>query len=145
MELLVQAVRAPTEVEARDLAGRFLQARDQRRLSLKPEFAEYEQQREWLEGLAKYAELEIGRLAAVTPEYEPLPAILADSNFNSYQDRIQFMSAQLGEAQRTQGRSGETRFYYSGLAQAMLLDRLLPGWKEEAFKPGVTLETLLRK
>jgi len=145
MELLVQAVRAPTDTEARDLASRFLQARDQRRLSLKAELADYEQQREWLEGLAKYTELELGRLAAVTPDYAPLPAILADPNFNSYQDRARFMSEQLGEAQVTQGRNGETRLYYSGLAQAMLLDRLLPGWKEKAFEPDVTIETLLRQ
>jgi len=26
-------------------------------------------------------------------------------------------------------REGETRLYYSGMAQAMLLDRLLPEWK----------------
>lgn len=45
---------------------------------------------------------------------------------------------------RTAGRSGETRFYYSGMAKAVLLDRLLPDWKEQVFNPNVMLEDLLR-
>ena len=38
---------------------------------------------------------------------------------------------------------GDGRFYYSGMAQAYLLDRLLPGWKQRAFEDGIWLETLL--
>ena len=53
-------------------------------------------------------------------------------------------SAQLGEVTRTAGRVGETRFYYSGMAQAAVVDRLLPDWKERAFEPDVMLEDLLR-
>ena len=53
-------------------------------------------------------------------------------------------SAQLGEVTRTAGRAGETRFYYSGMAQAAVLDRLLRDWKERAFEPDVMLEDLLR-
>ena len=54
-------------------------------------------------------------------------------------------SAQINEVTRTAGRKGETRFYYSGMAQAVLLDRLLPGWKERAFEPDFMLEDLLRE
>ncbi|MFO7624532.1 MAG: hypothetical protein R6V73_09280 [Anaerolineales bacterium] len=42
------------------------------------------------------------------------------------------------------GSCGDGRFYYSGMAQAMLLDELLPGWKEQALREGVFLEDLLR-
>jgi hypothetical protein len=38
---------------------------------------------------------------------------------------------------------GDGRFYYSGMAQAYLLDRLSPGWKQSAFQPGVYLDELL--
>lgn len=38
---------------------------------------------------------------------------------------------------------GDGRFYYSGMAQAALLDRLLPDWKEQALTDGVFLEDLL--
>ena len=35
--------------------------------------------------------------------------------------------------------------YSQAMAQAVLLDRLLPGWKERAFEPDVMLEDLLRE
>jgi hypothetical protein len=44
---------------------------------------------------------------------------------------------------RQAGQEGETRFYYTGMAQAILLDRLQRGWKEGAFQEGVWLEDLL--
>jgi hypothetical protein len=44
---------------------------------------------------------------------------------------------------RQAGREGEARFYYTGMAQAMLLDRLLPGWKTRALSRDIWLETLL--
>ena len=46
---------------------------------------------------------------------------------------------------RQAGQEGETRFYLTGMAQATLLDRLLPGWKELALAEGVFLEDLLRE
>ena len=39
---------------------------------------------------------------------------------------------------------GYGRFYYSGMAQAYLLDRLSPGWKDRLLNdPTLNLETLL--
>ena len=39
--------------------------------------------------------------------------------------------------------SVDVRFYYSGMAQAFLLDRLMPGWKDRALSDDVWLEDLL--
>ena len=144
MDLLVGAVNADSQADAVDLARQFLAQRAQRRASagLSAELVDYERQREWLEGLAKYAELAL-TLAAQDPGYTPLPALDADPNFKHYTTRRQFWNGQVSEATRTAGRSGETRFYYSGMVQAALLDRLAPGWKSEAFAPGVMLEDLL--
>lgn len=146
MDLLLQAVRAPSEAEASALARQFLARREARRaaLGLSPVLVDYERQREWLEGLAKYAELALTKAAAVTPGYEPAPDLLGDPDFRGYAQSERFWSQQLSEASRTAGRSEETRFYYSGLAQAALLDRLTPAWQARAFEPGITLETLLQ-
>jgi len=38
---------------------------------------------------------------------------------------------------------GDGRFYYSGMAQAFLLDRLRPDWKSKAFDEDIWLEDLL--
>ncbi len=74
MDLLVSAVRVPTDAEARTLGELFLAKRESRRqaASLSPDLVDYERQREWLEGLAKYAELTLVRLASNTPGYQPL-------------------------------------------------------------------------
>ena len=41
--------------------------------------------------------------------------------------------------------ANDTRFYYTGMAQAFLLDRLMPDWKSSIFSEGVWLEDLLRQ
>ncbi len=147
MGLLVQAVRADSTEQAAELGRQFLAQRDARRAEtgLSQELIDYERQREWLEGLAKYAELAIGQQAASTSAYTYLPALDADPDFNAYATRQRYWQGQVDEAQRTTGRSGGIRFYYSGFAEAVLLDRLLPGWKAQAFEPGVMLEDLLRQ
>ncbi len=145
--LLVQAARAASDDQALDLARRFLAQRDQRRSApgMDPDLADYERQREWLEGLAKYAELTLGKAAGAEASYQPLAGIQLDPAFKLYAGQAQYWSEQIDEALRTAGRSGETRFYYTGFVQAVLLDRLLPGWKEQAFQPGVFLDDLLRQ
>jgi hypothetical protein len=42
-------------------------------------------------------------------------------------------------------REGEPRFYYTGMAQAMLLDRLQPGWQDHVLSDDVWLDMLLDK
>ena len=147
LDVLVRAVRAQSNEETEDLARQFLALRDKRRTiaGLNQDLMDYERQREWLEGLAKYAELSIGRLAGSTPDYKFLPALSGDPGFKEYSTSERYWSGQIDEVRRTGGREGEIRFYYSGMAQAVLLDRLLPDWKEKIFAPEVTLEDLLRQ
>ncbi len=38
---------------------------------------------------------------------------------------------------------GDGRFYYTGMAQAIILDRLLPEWKTMAMNEDVFLENLI--
>ena len=147
VDLLQAAVRAETDEEAAALVQQFLTQRDERRatLGLSDDLITFEQQREWLEGLAKYAEVIIGQVAAASPTYTPRPELAADEDFHAYTTRERYWSGQVGEIGRLSGREGDTRFYYTGMAQAILLDRLLPDWKERAFDPGIMLEDLLRE
>lgn len=147
LDLLVRAVRAQSVEETTNLVRQFLAQRDKRRADagLTEVLVNYERQREWLEGLAKYAELSLPRLVAATLEYIPLPALQADPSFKKYKTRERFWLGQIAEVRRTAGREGETRFYYGGMAQAVLLDRLAPDWKKSVFNQGVMLEDLLRQ
>jgi len=147
LDLLYRAASAETQVDSADLARQFLDWRVQRRelTGLNPDLIGFEQEREWLEGLAKYAELEVGRVAAETPTYQPLAAIESDPDFQQYSGRANFRETQLAEVKRMTNNDGEVRFYYTGMAQAVVLDRLMPGWKDKAFEEGVYLEALLRQ
>ena len=145
MDILVQAVLANTETEAIDLTREFLQMRASRRAGLSPDQVGLERLREWEEGLAKYAELEITRQANSVDSYLAYAGLAQDKGFKNYESQQQFWLAQLKEAKITQGRSGNTRFYYSGNALAVLLDRLMPGWKPRALPGGEYLDDLLQE
>ena len=140
--LLTSCLGAPTREEARALARRFLAARRDRRdrLGLAAALTGCEGQREWLEGLAKYVELESWRRAALTPDYRPLTALKSDPGFKAYAGSRRRLSREVGQIAWAKG---DTRFYYSGMAQALILDRLMPGWKNRAFAQDVRLEDLV--
>lgn len=144
---LVEALTA-TEVEAtiRETQA-FLSSRDQRRQAYQLEvgLVNYEQQLEWLEGLAKYVELSLWRAAASDASYEPLPALTDDPDFKAYATFAQRWSMEIDQMQRQATLEGDVRFYYTGMAQATLLDGLMPDWKTRILAEPVSLDDLLRE
>jgi hypothetical protein len=145
IELLVQALQADQAADAADLAGRFLAQRQQRRLEqgLDPALVAYEQRLEWLEGLAMYVEFSSWRTASNTPGYQSLPTLADDPGFHDYHTFERHWSRQLGEMKRQATQSNDIRFYFSGMAQAVLLDRLMPDWKDRTLSDAIWIETLL--
>ncbi len=145
IEALAQALEADTNEQAAALAGQFLARREARRQvhNLDPTMIAYERRLEWLEGLAKYVELESWRQAAGPDGYQPLPAMTVDPDFDGYDGFDGRWSQEVGQMKRQADQEGDTRFYYTGMAQATLLDRLLPGWKEQVIEEGIWLEDLL--
>lgn len=144
LDLLAAAVAAPPE-EAADYARKFLRRRDERReaAGLHAAQIDYERQREWLEGLARYVELALWREAGAADGYHPSAAIEGDPEFDGYTTYERRLSREIDQIGRMADDEGDGRFYYSGYAQAVLLDRLAPNWKEKALEPDVFLETLL--
>jgi hypothetical protein len=102
----------------------------------------YEKQREWLEGLARYAELEIWRKAS-DKTYIPLYDASTLPDFDEYTGFEDRWSREVGQLAMMADDSGDNRFYYTGMAQAYLLDMLMPGWKMQAFNDDVWLDDLL--
>ena len=145
LDCLRDSLRAGSDSEARALALRFLDLRKTRRQSagLAPDLVDYERRREWEEGLAKYAEITIYRLAATTPGYSPLPDLKEDVQFHGYRDYKQHWQSEVNQISLSGRQQGEIRFYYSGWAQSVLLDRLSPGWKARLFEEETWLEDLL--
>ena len=147
IDFLAQALGVSAEEDMVGLARQFLEQRDQRRKrnDLDAELVDYERQLEWEEGLAKYIELEILRQAFVSREYQPLPQMEQDPDFKGYQTFERRWAQEISQMKRQAGQEGENRFYLTGMAQAVLLDRLAPGWKAGALAPGAFLEQLLRR
>ena len=147
LDLLYQAVTATADEQVVEQTRQFLEQREARRKlqGTSSEVIDYERKREWLEGLAKYAELSLGLAAAHTPNYQPVSGILDDPDFRRYTTQESFWKQQMKEIRRQSNQKGETRFYYSGMAQAILLDQLMPGWKLDHWDQDIWLEDLLAR
>lgn len=145
LNLLNQAMLAETSDETAALVRDFLMQRAARRenANLPPKLIELEQTREWEEGIAKYAELSIAMLAAESSIYTPSEALAADEEFKFYRNAVRNWEREIQQIRRMSKDDGDGRFYYSGFAQAALLDRLAPGWEDQLFTEGVWLEDLL--
>lgn len=145
LDLLVQALRAESGEDTAKVARQFLEQRKERRtnFNLDSALVDFERQREWLEGLAKYTELEIWRQAFITSSYAPLPAMQSVARFKGYSGFETRWSQEVNQIRLMTSDEGETRFYYTGMAQAFLLDRLAPGWKERLWSSQAWLEEIL--
>ena len=144
LDVLAEALRSTDRAQTLDLVREFLALRASRRDSaaLSPELISYEQNREWLEGLARYAELEIWRQAS-TGGYVPVPEAADLDDFGDYAGFERRWSQELDQISRMANDEGNGRFYYTGMAQAYLLDQIFPEWKLQAFNDNIWLEELL--
>lgn len=141
-DLLAKALATSDDTQARELVRQFLDVREKRRAAINSfDYSQYEKLREWSEGLAKYTELAILQKAAQSEGYQPVTGFRekAYDEFNS------IWKNEINQLKRQANQENEVRFYYTGMAQAFLLDRLAPGWKGEILKPDVWLEDLLKQ
>jgi curved DNA-binding protein CbpA len=136
-ELLASALRAKDESERQESISEFLEIRKERRLnaSLSPELIAFEQELEWLEGLAKYVEMRFAELGSTGIDEERSKAYRIVRN----RLRADFNSRLM----RLNEQHGDLRFYLSGAALAMLLDEMSPGWKRDFLnQKNIALEEL---
>lgn len=130
---LRSALRTEKAGEKKALCRKFFRTREKRRQMLPDKMVEFEKRYEWLEGLAKYVEMEAYRVAADHSE---------DLSFD-YSEEMPHWQTDMKNMQDLGGVDGSTRFYLSGMAQARLLDQLAEEWESQVMKPGIYLEDLL--
>jgi len=147
IELLIKAADSSFDGDAVELIHQFLAQRDRRRqdFGLSADLIAYEESIEWLEGTAKYVELRSWEEAGRDPNYAPLVEMTADPDFRNYEDFKSQWNQALRQTRRQAGEEGDVRFYYTGMLQAYLLDRIMPDWKERILEDGIFLEDLLRE
>ncbi len=145
IDLLIKAVAASSDEDAAELGRQFLAQRDLRRNddALNADLIAYEVRLEWLEGTAKYVELRSWQEAYRNQLYVSLLEMAADPDFKDYETFDSHWNQEMRQTRQQAKRTGDVRFYYTGMLQAYLLDRLLPNWKERITAEGVYFEDLL--
>ncbi len=137
---LAGALKAQDDLDAIAQARKFIEIRDARRGKVRLDVPqlEFEREVEWLEGMAEYAEITLYKLAAGRPGPAPGTTFGTQLPWLLQYDFVR-LEKQLGN------QKGDLRFYVSGMAQALLLDRLDPDWKEQAALNTFSLEDHLRR
>ena len=135
--LLLSALKEQDQEKLRNIVVEFLDLRDYRRqkVHLGPELLDFERELEWLEGLGKYAEIRFAELLSRSDDPEHKAYVIA---YNRLRYDFNFRLQNAG------GQKGDLRFYLTGSAMALLLDRLLPEWKDGFLTSGKSLEEQLR-
>jgi len=139
-QALVKALQAIDDQAVREAVTEFLTLRQARRAVGGKHIAAYEQTTEWLEGLARYADVSVMQRAGQAT-YTPLDKAIkypaADEIWR------QFLDLLANPAASPDGFRG--RYYLLGAGQAFLLDRLMPNWKTQVFSEKQSLEDLLEQ
>lgn len=133
----------------------FIAVRSYRQSRLDSSSVEYENLNEYSEGLAKYIEY---RFIKIGETIEPVKEMYYHQGFNGYRG---ILSKEFGKAMRNMVNivavnddrfgnkfgSGPLRFklYELGACQALLLDVVMPPWKEKIFRDTVFLTNLLKE
>jgi len=137
-QALVKALQATDQQVARDAAAEFLKLRQARRAAGDEQSAAYEQTSEWIEGLARYAEVAVMQPAGHVTDRPTNTAIHYPASEEVWQ---QFLDQLAKPADSPDGFRG--RYYLLGAGQAFLLDRLLPDWKTQVLNEKQSLEAVL--
>lgn len=133
--LLAAALNAEDDARARELAQQFVAVRESRQRSLDAELAEFEIAAELNEGLAQYAGVRALRLLAEEPGVDWRDVARAEARQ---------MLGDLDDLTERRERSFRLRYYRTGAAQALLLDRLAGGgWKARLVESNLSLHDLL--
>jgi hypothetical protein len=148
---LAEALRATEAGASRRAAVRWLALRNNRRASLPPAAVDYEDGVEFSEGLANYTEY---RLFQALEGRRPGAAMSWAQGFAGYgdlspqrneliDDMVKNMSGAFVVNNDPYGTAPvRFRLYYSGMGVGVMLDRLLPEWKQRIFLRDVSLTSL---
>ncbi|MGB8656355.1 MAG: hypothetical protein WCE90_01050 [Candidatus Zixiibacteriota bacterium] len=133
----------------------FVAVRSFRQSLLDSNWVEYENLNEYVEGTAKYVEY---KFVKAGESIEPIREMYYYDGFNGYrgilprqfQNRVDNMANVVAVNDDRFGNkfgSGPLRFklYELGACQALLLDEVMPNWKEKIFNDGVYLSDMLKQ
>jgi hypothetical protein len=138
-QILFAALRTSDDKTLKRLLQQFLALRKLRRGEMEERFAEFEKGAESNEGLAEYAGAKALLIAIREASEKRLALPLR------YADEASFIKSKYAKLDSITeaGKNSRLRFYYTGSAQALLLDHLMKDWKRRVQFDGAVLEDLL--
>lgn len=139
--ILYSALQSGNPSELKQKARQFLAVRKLRQSELEPRFAEFEKGAESNEGLAEYAGTKAVVVGMEAARRKKISVPFANSDAKVFLIR---KFEKLNSIMNV-GRNARLKFYYTGSAQAFLLDRLMPDWKTKVQMKGAALQDLLEE
>ncbi|HEX8773241.1 MAG TPA: hypothetical protein VF735_06510 [Pyrinomonadaceae bacterium] len=134
---------APAEQFATRLRA-YLEARSRFKAMLAADDYNYFSFQLWKEGVARYTEYRIARLAAAG--YKPGREFRALKDFNTFSQTADSILTRINSELSVPSLERQRRvaFYAVGAAEALLLDRANPGWQRDYFREKFFLERFFR-
>ena len=131
-DLLAAAINAPQRQRAARVRDYFA-ARQKFQQLVNPDDYKYLAFQFWKEGIARYTEYRLARLAAT--EYRPTKEYRALPDYRSFADFADKTYEGIFRQLRTQklGESKREVVYSYGAAEGLLLDQIKPGWRHRYF------------
>ena len=131
-QLLSDAIESPRAARAGKLRA-YLEARQKFQQLLSPDDYKYFLFQFWKEGIARYTEYQLARLAAT--KYQPGKEFRALKDYQPFADVAKETREHTLRQLRTQklGESQREVVYAFGAAEGLLLDEINPGWRKRYF------------
>ncbi len=138
---LLKALNEVDQQKFAQLSKQYLKDRKQFLAQLMPDDHKYFSFQLWQEGMARYVQI---RSAEAAGDYQPSPAFAALPDFTAFNTySVAARSHTLDELKHVDITQSKREVFYSfGAAEALLLDRINPTWKDEYFQHLLTTDPL---
>jgi len=138
------AIRSPSKNRANAMTL-FLRALEQFRLDISYKDFKYFSFQCWQEGVARYTEFRVAELAS--KKFAPSTAFISLKDYKPFREVADSIHAKiLNElAHPSLATSKRVAFYSFGAGEALLLDKVRPGWKKNYFRVNFHLERYLSR
>jgi hypothetical protein len=131
-KLLADSIRAGKRERAAKVRA-YLEARQKFQAMVAPDDYKYISFQFWKEGIARYTEYQVARLAAT--QFRPSREFRALKDYRSFADVARTTYDGIFKQLETQklGESKREVVYSFGAAEGLLLDQIKPGWRKRYF------------
>ncbi len=138
--MMIEAMQTKDENLFKAKMTAYVTQREKLQAQLQPDESRYLAFQLWQEGVARYTELKLARLAA--QKFQPSRSFFQLKDFTSFETVAQDIWADIASEllELNLSENQRTSFYPFGAGEALLMDRLQPRWQEQYFTKKFALE-----